>query len=201
MRNKIILAMAAAGIMCATSAFASDAGGGKINFTGSVINAPCSVSTASQNIQVDLGQVSSKRLKDPESTSDLTPVTITLTGCSFETAPTPAPTDGSTGNLSKVVVSFPNAPAPDTADGSLDKGEIKNMATVGGATNVAIQLLHSDQVTSVDLTANADKDSTNNMMLDPGTNNMNFYARMISVKGGATVGDVSANITYKLSYF
>ncbi|EBU8846598.1 fimbrial protein StdA, partial [Salmonella enterica subsp. enterica serovar Muenchen] len=42
MRNKIILAMATAGMMCCTSAFAAsiattDAGGGTITFSGSVI--------------------------------------------------------------------------------------------------------------------------------------------------------------------
>lgn len=66
MRNKIILAMAAVGMMGGTSAFAAntiattDAGGGTMTFSGSVIDAPCSIVPDSQNIKVDLGQVSMK---------------------------------------------------------------------------------------------------------------------------------------------
>ncbi|ENT3641911.1 fimbrial protein, partial [Salmonella enterica] len=86
--NKIVLAMATAGMMCCTSAFATDipannAGGGTIEFTGSVIEAPCSIVPESQNIQVKLGQVSNKTLKSDGLTSSPQPIDIKLTGCEF----------------------------------------------------------------------------------------------------------------------
>lgn len=193
--------MAAAGMMCATSAFAADAGSGTITFSGSVIEAPCNIDKA--DLSVDLGQVSTKSLKSASGTSDLKPVTITLTGCSFDKATTPAPQDGTAGNYSKVAVTFPDVQAPETGDGTLTNGEIQNMVTSGGAKHVAIQLLHGDGVTPVDLTATPTASDTHNITLDTDstTNKLNFFARMISVAGGATTGKVGATVTYKLKYF
>ncbi|EGU3668858.1 fimbrial protein [Salmonella enterica] len=200
MRNKIILAMAAAGMMCATSAFAADtiattdAGGGTMTFSGSVIDAPCSIAPESQALQVDLGQVSMKSLSAADKYSSSVPVTITLTGCSFDDLGS-SPAAGST-NYSKVAVTFPGVLAP--TGGDLTKGEIVNTAN-SPAANVAIQLLQGDGVTPVDLSSSA----TGNITLDTSsaTNKLNFFARMITVGGGATSGNVNAQITYKLKYF
>ncbi|ECC2976353.1 fimbrial protein [Salmonella enterica subsp. enterica] len=201
MRNKIILAMAAAGMMCATSAFAADAGGGTITFSGSVIEAPCNIDKSA--LSVDLGQVSTKSLKSALDASDLKSVTINLTGCSFGEATVPVPENGTTGNYSKVAVTFPDAPPPMAADGDLKNGEIRNMVTSGAAKNVAIQLLYGDGVTPVDLTVSPTAKDTHNITLDTDatTNQLNFFARMISVAGGATTGKVGATVTYKLKYF
>lgn len=53
MRNKIILAMAAAGMMYGASVFAADTtptagpfGSGKILFTGTITNSPCDIAPA-----------------------------------------------------------------------------------------------------------------------------------------------------------
>lgn len=195
--------MTAAGMMCGTSAFAvdaiatTDAGGGTITFSGSVIDAPCSIVPDSQNIQVNLGQVSAKSLKDAGSTSGAVPITINLTGCAFD-AP---PTTGSTGtNYSKVAVDFPGVPAPESSDGTLDNGQIKNMASNSPATKVAIQLLKSDASTPVRL---GSPPTTGDIHLDTtsGSNQLKFFARIISVAGGATSGSVGATVTYKLHYF
>ncbi|EMU8144871.1 fimbrial protein [Salmonella enterica] len=198
MCNKIIIAMAAAGMMCATSAFAADAGGGTITFSGSVIEAPCSIVPDSQNIQVNLGQVSAKSLKTAGATSSAVPVTINLTGCSFDdtSGNTPPAT-----NYSKVAVVFPGAPAPETGDGTLGNGEIKNMATDNPAGKVAIQLLKSDASTPVDLTINNPSDGDIQLDTASSGNQLKFFARMISVAGTATPGNVGATVTYKLKYF
>ncbi|EBI1479813.1 long polar fimbrial protein LpfA [Salmonella enterica] len=202
MRNKIILAMTAAGMMCATSAFAdsiptSDAGGGTMTFTGSVIEAPCSIVPESQNIKVDLGQVSTSTLKT-KNHSDLVPVTITLTGCSFEAAPDTPPKDGTTGNYSKVAVTFPGVTPP--ASGTLTEGEIANTAS-SPADGVAIQLLKGDGATPVDLSK---APTTGDITLDTSsaTNKLNFFARMMLISGKTpTQGAVGATVTYKLKYF
>ncbi|EBT3787575.1 long polar fimbrial protein LpfA, partial [Salmonella enterica] len=150
MRNKITLAMAIVGMMSTVPAFAApiattDAGQGTIQFTGSVIDAPCSIVPGDQNIKVNLGQVSLKTLDAANKYSSAVPVTINLTGCSFE-----APATGETTvKYSKVAVTFPDAHAP--AGGDATKGEIANDAP-DAAENVVIQLLQSDASTGVDLT-------------------------------------------------
>ncbi|ELW7422641.1 fimbrial protein [Salmonella enterica] len=199
MRNKIILAMAAAGMMCASSAFAEDSGSGTINFTGSVIDAPCSVSTDSQNINVILGQVSKNRLKSESDSSDPQKITISLLNCSFEP---PVNNSGlqetSSTNYSKVAVAF-TAPGS-LAPAALKNGEIANTAP-SGATNVVIQLLKSDGVSPVDLSkTELTQDDATQLNTASETNDLIFYARMLAT-GVATPGAVSANVTYKLKYF
>ncbi len=200
MRNKIILAMAAAGMMCATSAFAAaiattDAGGGTMTFSGSVIDAPCSIAPDSQNIKVDLGQVSMRSLST-NTYSDSVPVTITLTGCSFEDLGS-NPDQGAT-NYSKVAVAFPDATPPDGGD--LTKGEIANTAG-NPAANVAIQLLKSDGTAPVDLSTTP---TAGDITLDTSsaTNKLSFWARMVLLTGKKpSQGAVGATVTYKLKYF
>ncbi|HAF2571825.1 TPA: fimbrial protein [Salmonella enterica] len=199
MRNKITLAMAIVGMMSTVPAFAApiattDAGQGTIQFTGSVIDAPCSIVPESQNIKVNLGQVSLKTLDAANKYSSAVPVTINLTGCSFE-----APTNTSDPvKYSKVAVTFPDAHAP--AGGDATKGEIANDAP-DAAENVVIQLLQSDASTGVDLTKL--NPTTGDIQLDTtsATSKLQFYARMMTLTGAAKAGSVGATVTYKLHYF
>ncbi|EBZ1028247.1 long polar fimbrial protein LpfA [Salmonella enterica subsp. enterica serovar Muenchen] len=201
MRNKIILAMAAAGMMCATSAFAAatdDSGSGTINFTGSVIDAPCSVSTDSQNINVILGQVSKNQLKSADESSDPKKITISLINCSFETAASNSvPEQKDSTNYSKVAVAFTNYGA--LGAGALKNGEIANTAPEP-ATNVVIQLLKSDGVSPVDLSSGPTQADATQLNTASDTNDLIFYARMLAT-GTATPGAVGASVTYKLKYF
>ncbi|EKQ0893682.1 fimbrial protein [Salmonella enterica] len=202
MRNKITLAMAVFGMMSTVPAFADttivpDAGQGTIQFTGSVIDAPCSIVPESQNIQVNLGQVSLKSLASANSYSSAVPVTINLTGCSFD-APTPPDTIV---KYSKVSVTFPDAHTPEHGDAT--QGEIANSAT-NPAENVVIQLLQSDGTSPVNLTkTNPTKDDDDNIQLDStsATSKLQFYARMMTLTAGAKAGSVGATVTYKLHYF
>lgn len=62
--SKIMLAVA---MVLGTSTIAhaaDDQGSGKVTFTGSIIDAPCSIAPESEDQVVDLGQVSSVALKD-----------------------------------------------------------------------------------------------------------------------------------------
>lgn len=199
MFRKSLISAATLVIMTGTApVFAADAGGGQITFSGSVIEAPCSIVPDSQNIQVNLGQVSAKSLKTAGATSSAVPVTINLTGCSFDdtSGNTPPATD-----YSKVAVVFPDAPAPEADDGTLNNGEIRNMATDNPAGKVAIQLLKSDASTPVDLTKTTP--TVGDIQLDTTSsgNQLKFFARMISKAGTATPGNVGATVTYKLKYF
>ncbi|ELX5321583.1 fimbrial protein [Salmonella enterica] len=204
MRNKIILAMAAAGMMCATSAFAAttdDSGGGTINFTGSVINAPCSVSTDSQNINVLLGQVSNSSLNTVKY-SDSKKITISLINCSF-----PAPASASNGvtdskvapDYSKVAVEFGGFSKDNSS--ALALGEIPNTAA-NPAQNVAIQLLKSDGINPVNLSKSPEEGDAISLDKTSTTQDLIFYARMAALSSGTvTTGAVGATVTYKLRYF
>ncbi|EAB8479905.1 long polar fimbrial protein LpfA [Salmonella enterica subsp. enterica serovar Java] len=186
-------AFAAAGDPIATT----DAGQGTIEFTGSVIDAPCSIVPSDQNIKVSLGQVSLKRLDAADKHSDAVPVTINLTGCSFDT---PANNTDPV-KYSKVAVTFPDAHTPTGGDAT--KGEIANAAS-NPAENVVIQLLQGDATTPVDLTkTNPGASDTGNIQLDPtsATSKLQFYARMMTITAAAKAGSVGATVTYKLHYF
>ncbi|EBZ2009467.1 long polar fimbrial protein LpfA [Salmonella enterica subsp. enterica serovar Newport] len=201
MRNKITLAMAVFGMMSTVPAFATpiattDAGQGTIQFTGSVIDAPCSIVPESQNIQVNLGQVNLKTLSGIDKYSSSVPVTINLTGCSFD-----APATGETTvKYSKVAVTFPgtNSPSAEAAK----KGEITNGAA-DAAGNVVIQLLQGNGTTPVDVSkVTPAENDAGNIQLDStsATSKLQFYARMMAT-GTATAGNVGAKVTYKLHYF
>ncbi|EEB8599917.1 fimbrial protein [Salmonella enterica] len=197
MRNKITLAMAVAGMMVAVPAFAVDipannAGGGTIEFTGSVIEAPCSIVPESQNIQVKLGQVSNKTLKSDGLTSSPQPIDIKLTGCEFDVTASQNPPTPDLGLKSKVAVEFSGfTPVAGKT------GVIPNVATDNKAANVDIQLLDSKQQ-PFDFT-NQDADAMQ-QQLTPGDNTIHLWAQMIAT-GAATAGNVGATVTYKLKYF
>lgn len=195
--NKIVLAMATAGMMCCTSAFATDipannAGGGTIEFTGSVIEAPCSIVPESQNIQVKLGQVSNKTLKSDGLTSSPQPIDIKLTGCEFEATGGQNPSNPDLGLKSKVAVEFSGF-TPVTGK----KGVIPNVATDNKAANVDIQLLDSKQQP---FDFDKQDDVSMQQQLTPGDNTIHLWAQMIAT-GAATAGNVGATVTYKLKYF
>ncbi len=54
--KKVVFALSALAVV-STSAFAAESGDGTIKFTGEIVDAPCVVSTDSQNQEVVLGQV------------------------------------------------------------------------------------------------------------------------------------------------
>ncbi|WP_243273624.1 fimbrial protein, partial [Salmonella enterica] len=91
MRNKIILAMAAAGMMYGASVFAAGTtptagpfGSGKITFTGTITNSPCDVAPGDDAITVPFGQISYRKLNTADATTDSKPFTIHLQNCAFD---------------------------------------------------------------------------------------------------------------------
>lgn len=58
--KKVILATLISGAM--SSAALADAGSGTVTFTGSIIEAPCSIAPGEENQEVPLGQVSNVTL-------------------------------------------------------------------------------------------------------------------------------------------
>lgn len=103
MRNKIILAMAAAGMMYGASVYAVDPptagpfGSGKILFTGTITNSPCDIAPGDDAITVPFGQISYRKLNTADATTESKPFTIHLQNCAFD--PNTPDTAGSAENV------------------------------------------------------------------------------------------------------
>lgn len=193
MRNKIILAMAAAGMMYGASVFAADTtptagpfGSGKITFTGTITNSPCDIAPGDDAITVPFGQISYRKLNTANATTDSKPFTIHLQNCAFD--PNTPDTAGSAGKMSKVTVSF---------SGAANTSK-KAYTTSGIAQHVGVQLLKSDNATIID--PNTPMPDGDAQQLQAGNNELNFYARLIALDNGVTPGDFNASVTYTLKY-
>ncbi|ECA2006954.1 fimbrial protein [Salmonella enterica subsp. enterica serovar Newport] len=192
MRNKIILAMAAAGMMYGASVYAVDPptagsfGSGKITFTGTITNSPCDIAPGDDAITVPFGQISYRKLNTADATTDSKPFTIHLQNCAFD--PNETTIAGSAGKMSKVTVSFSG-----TADTSG-----KAYVSTGRAQHVGVQLLKSDNTTIIE--PNTPMPDTDAQQLQAGNNELNFFARLIALDNGVTSGDVNASVTYTLKY-
>ncbi|EAZ1717458.1 fimbrial protein [Salmonella enterica subsp. enterica serovar Indiana] len=192
MRNKIILAMAAAGMMYGASVYAVDPptagpfGSGKITFTGTITNSPCDIAPGDDAITVPFGQISYRKLNTADATTDSKPFTIHLQNCAFD--PNETTIAGSAGKMSKVTVSFSG-----TADTSG-----KAYVSTGKAQHVGVQLLKSDNTTIIE--PNTPMPDTDAQQLQAGNNELNFFARLIALTDAATPGDVNASVTYTLKY-
>lgn len=67
--NKTLLAMVMASGISAFAASAADQGSGNITFTGTIVDAPCSITPESSSQTVDLGQVSNALLSNAGSST------------------------------------------------------------------------------------------------------------------------------------
>ena len=75
MKLNILALVVAAGFMSNAFAVATEAGKGQIKFTGSIIEAPCSITPGTSNQNIELGQISSTALQDGGKS---TPVTFQI---------------------------------------------------------------------------------------------------------------------------
>ncbi|EBP3257758.1 fimbrial protein [Salmonella enterica] len=192
MRNKIILAMAAAGMMYGASVYAVDPptaglfGSGKILFTGIITNSPCDIAPGDDAITVPFGQISYRKLNTANATTESKPFTIHLQNCAFD--PNTSETAGSAGKMSKVTVSF---------SGAANTSK-KAYTTSGIAQHVGVQLLKSDNATIIE--PNTPMPDGDAQQLQAGNNELNFFARLIALDNGVTSGDFTASVTYTLKY-
>lgn len=192
MRNKIILAMAAAGMMYGASVYAVDPpttgpfGSGKIIFTGTITNSPCDIAPGDDAITVPFGQISYRKLNSADATTDSKPFTIHLQNCAFD--PNNTEIAGSAGQMSKVTVSF---------SGAANTSK-KAYISSGKAQHVGVQLLKGDNTTIIE--PNTPMPDSDAQQLQTGNNELNFFARLIALDAGVTPGDVNASVTYTLKY-
>ena len=160
----------------------TDQGSGRIHFTGTVINAPCSIAPGDEDINVDMGQVANKVLETGNKYSQNVSYTIHLQDCNLA-----AQTAGSVEYpaMSKVAVSFAGTP---------DSSATELLANTGSAKGAGIRLID----------ANGDLlkvgDTSKDINLVTGNNELVFAARVESNTQPVSTGTIVSQATYALNY-
>ena len=153
-------------------AFAAD---GTINFEGEIVDATCSVSPKSQNMTVPLGKVRSSVLAAAGSSSTPSKFTIELLDC----------------DPSKAKVTFSGPPDADDATLLRLAGGLVGTTQ---ATNVAVEIGDSSG-TKIPLGTESGE-----YTILQGANSLQFQAKYVSVKGGATAGIANATAQFTVAY-
>ncbi|CAI0993411.1 Fimbria A protein precursor [Serratia fonticola] len=173
--NKTLLAVAVVFGM-SSLAHAADQGHGKVTFTGSIIDAPCSIAPESVDQTVDLGQISNAALKD---SGQSTPKNfdIKLEDCSF----------GTPAAKNKVKVTFTGM---ESASGN------GLLGITGNAKGASVAITQADG--SVIKLGTPTKEQ----VLQDGNNTLNFAAYMQGDGASAAIteGDFQAVADFTLAY-
>ena len=167
--NKIFSALVLASGVAAFGAQA-DQGSGVVTFTGSVIDAPCSIAAGDDDQTIDLGQVSSTAVANG-GTSTPVPFYIHLENCSVDTANT-------------VTTTFTGA------DSSVSGA---NLGVTGNATDVGIVLTDGDS--NVVTLGQA----TSGQTIQNGDNTLVYSAYIIGGEA-PTEGDFTSVSNWTLAY-
>lgn len=179
--RKTFLAATMGAIVLSGSAFAdtTTVQGGIVHFTGSLVNAACSVSTESADQTVNLGQYRTASMKTVGTASAIIPFKIVLNDCDTNVATT-----------AKVAFSG-------QVDGSnpqlLAVSSSNNSQTASG---VGIQIMDED---SSPMTPNGSAFSKGHTLIN-GTNTLNFSARYISTADEPKPGQANADATFTMQY-
>ncbi|EIK0627694.1 fimbrial protein [Salmonella enterica] len=193
MRNKIMLAMAAVGMICSASAFAVDQappstapfGSGKVTFIGSITNSPCDIAPGDDDLTVKFGQVSYRHLKDANAVdvNNTKSFSIHLQNCVFDTDASQTP--------AKNLMSMVNV----TFTGSTSDNKTFNNVS-GSAQNVGLKLLDSAHA---DITPGT---VTKDQQLLTGDNQLTFFAQLVNqgAENAVTPGDINIPVNYTLTY-
>jgi major type 1 subunit fimbrin (pilin) len=146
--------------------------GGVVQFSGSIVNSPCSISTGTESQTVELGQYRAADFTEIGDTSPATGFNITLKDCSVETYGT-------------VAVTFNgNAVSNDT------------LAVEGGADGVGIQIVKDGKTLSV----NGEGSSEPTNIVEGADNNIYFQAQYVSLAKTVTAGAANAVADFVLNY-
>ncbi|WP_272520758.1 MULTISPECIES: fimbrial protein [unclassified Providencia] len=171
--KKVIFATLISGAM-STSALAVDAGSGTVTFTGSIIEAPCSIAPGEENQEVPLGQVSNITLENGGASSSQ-PFTIELEGCNLE-------------NDNQVTVTFNGTEA-------LNGGATTGLLQItGDASGAAVKIMNASgsQI-------NVNSGNTQNYV--EGNNTLKFQAALQGFQGTTPVpGNFQAVTNFTLAY-
>ncbi|MCG3100564.1 fimbrial protein [Enterobacter sp. DRP3] len=172
--KKIVLAMAVGAAFTAGFANAADQGAGSVAFTGSIIDAPCSITSDTANQTVDLGEVANSALKAGQTSTPKT-FNIQLEQCD-------------TATLKSVQALF---------TGNTDTNDNNLLALSGSAKGAGIAIEDgSQQLVKFD-----GKTASSKLALQPGTNTMVFTAYVKSDGASEVVpGDFTSVTNFSLQY-
>lgn len=175
--NNVAVAMLMAFGLTAGAANAADQGHGKVTFTGTVVDAPCSIHPDSIDQTIALGQISSAELKTGKPTTARS-FDIKLENCSFGTSAT----------KNKVAITFTGMES-DAVAGLL--------GTTGSAKGVAVAITDgSGKVVELGKPSKAQQ-------LQQGNNTLSFSAYAQGQTGDTgiiTEGDFRAVTDFTLAY-
>lgn len=195
--NKLTVASVAG--LLVTSSFAALAGtpsapvtvdGGKINFTGSLVTAPCSVDNGPTNDgqTVKLGQVSTNHFAATGDTSTPVPFSIKLVGCDLSPDKT-----GNDAYTSAAITFKGNTVAAKTTDLAVQGTEGASGEEL--AKNVGIQILQNDTAVPVDGSAGTTKET-----IHVGNNEIPFTAQYIAEADTVSPGAANAAVDFSVTY-
>lgn len=171
--NKIMLATAVA-FSLSTAVYAADQGHGKITFTGSIIDAPCSITPDTAEQTIPLGQVSNAALKNGGKSAPQE-VFIKLTQCDMSSA------------KKNVSVTFSGTPDSLLKD---------NLALSGAASGAAIVLEDGKSGKPIKLDV-----ATDGVLLsETGTTELAFKAYLQGNGASVIPGDFRSTVNFTLAY-
>ncbi|OUF32413.1 hypothetical protein AZZ64_004679 [Enterobacter cloacae] len=172
--NAILATTVAFGML--STAYAAGEGQGKVTFTGSIIDAPCSITPESADQTVDLGQISKVALQDGGKSTPRN-FSIDLENCSF----------GTPAAKNKVQVTFTGMAS------AANNGLLGITGTASGA-SVAITSGDGQLITL--------GEPTSEQILQDGNNTLSFAAYVQGDGASATVteGDFQSVADFTLAY-
>ncbi|HCR2014532.1 fimbrial protein [Enterobacter asburiae] len=180
--KKQVLAIIAASFIAGTAFTAQAASttltvsGGTIQFMGSVVNAPCSVSADSEHGIVILDQVTLDSMgAKGETSGQAKAFNISLENCDVTT-------------YTNATVTFHGQSSPDQA------GVLANTAGSGAAKGVALQLFGPDG-NKLDVEKESSK-----QILSTGTNKIPMSVDYVTTADAATAGAVESVATFQVTY-
>ncbi len=153
--------------------------GGTVNFTGTIVDAPCVVSVNAESQTVALGQYRTDSFTGTGSVSSPVDFKITLADCSSETYTSAAVTfSGGTVSGNNMALTL-----------------ISNNDGSSVAENVGIQILQDSETLAVDgSTASEAKN------ISDGTNSLAFQARFIALDDTVTAGVANSSADFTITY-
>ncbi|GAB1437385.1 fimbrial protein [Providencia sp.] len=181
--SKIALATIIASSFGIANAATVDQGSGVINFTGKVINAPCTI-PGDGTVNVDLGQVANKVLETGNKFSQSVQYNIQLENCDL----------GEVKDASDKVIFPAVSKVHVTFNGTPDATAQELLANTGTSKGVGVRLINADGSTM------KVGDKSVDIPLVDGPNKLTFSARVEANGNKVETGSIISQATYALNY-
>lgn len=203
MKKVILASLMPVLLMGSFSAFADDPApapetvpvtidGGKINFTGAIVAAPCAVDNTSDGQTVKLGQVPTNRLSAKGDSSSAVPFTIKLTGCDLSVSATD-PTKAAA--YTSASITFNGATTGDDTTLAVQSAASGAGDTTTSAQNVGIQILQNNTAVNVDGST-----ATAAQKIVAGSNEIPFSAAYVATDEGVVAGSANSTVNFQVTY-